>query len=284
MPYNQHVPTPFYHLVLAETVLAHPELPTNVAHILQAEQAAFLLGNIAPDACSVAGIARQRTHFFRVPMIRRRPAHLRLLAKHPDLARAQQLPPAQAAFLAGYLAHVWLDQAWIAGIFEPVFGLAVHRGTFEQRLLEHNLLRAYLDRQDQERLVEGLGSRLAMAEPKGWLPFLDDGILHRWRDRLVAQLMPGGRMLTTEVFAARHQMPESEFAARLAEPDRMQQDVLSHLPARRLKAIRRLGRIGTLNMAGAYLQENIQSATWMNWAFRRRNPAPRNLGAEHENH
>ena len=146
------MPTPFTHLVIARELLADPGLGPAARQALAAEWPAFLFGNIAPDAQTVSGQSREATHFFPVPLGGAPPAHERLFARHPDLARPDALPPAQAAFLAGYLAHLALDQLWVAEIFAPVFGERQTWGTFPERLYLHNALRAYWDAQDLGRL------------------------------------------------------------------------------------------------------------------------------------
>src|SRR6266542_242387 len=116
------MPTPFTHLAAASEILSHPDLEPAAQSALAAELPAFLFGNIAPDVQTVSGQPREATHFFPVPL-RGAPAAPRLLLdRHPTLDRPATLPPAQVAFLAGYLAHRVFDQLWIAQIYEPVFG------------------------------------------------------------------------------------------------------------------------------------------------------------------
>src|SRR5690349_24090555 len=116
------MPTPSTHLATVAEMFAHPDLGADLAAALQAERPAFLLGNIAPDLQTLSGQSREATHFFPIPLDPGPPAPLRLLAKHPALAAPADLPPSQAAFLAGYFSHLVFDELWIAAIFWPVFG------------------------------------------------------------------------------------------------------------------------------------------------------------------
>jgi hypothetical protein len=231
------MPTPFTHLAAAGEILSHPELPPAARSALAAELPAFLLGNIAPDVQTVSGQPRDATHFFPVPLNGALPGARVLLDRHPVLAQASALPPAQAAFLAGYLAHLVYDQLWIAQIFEPVFGPAQSWASFRERLYLHNVLRAHLDGQDLARLLPATAARLKAAEPSAWLPFEADPHLRTWRDLVAEQLGPGaGR--TVEVFAERMRVDPVGLAQLLASPEELQQRVLSRLPAQALTIYR----------------------------------------------
>src|SRR5512136_610137 len=84
--YNFLMPTPFYHLSLAEELVSHPNLQGNISQFLQAFRGGFLFGNTAPDVQVVSGQLRQETHFFNLPIqTGDRPAWELLLSDHPHL-------------------------------------------------------------------------------------------------------------------------------------------------------------------------------------------------------
>jgi hypothetical protein len=222
------MPTPFTHLATVPEILSHPDLAHPLRAGLAAELPAFLLGNIAPDVQTLSGQTREATHFFPVPLDAGPPATARLLAQHPALAQPRKLPPAQAAFLAGYLAHLVLDQLWVADIFEPVFGPDQPWGSFRERLYLHNVLRAHWDAADLARLPPATAEQLGAARPAGWLPFVHDEHLGAWRDLVARQLQPGGAR-TVEVFAERMNTDPRVLAALLASPDEMQRRLFVHL-------------------------------------------------------
>ncbi len=228
------MPTPFNHLVLARAMLDAPFLSPAVREAVTADEPAFLFGNIAPDAQTVSGQLREATHFFPVPLGDALPAHQTLFARHPALARPDGLPPAHAAFLAGYLCHLELDQLWIADIFEPVFGPRQTWSDFRERLYLHNAFRAHWDAQDLPRLPASTAARLRAAEPARWLPFVGDDILRRWRDRVAEQLAPEGTARTVEVFAERMGADPRAFAALVNSPAEMERRVFARLPPARL--------------------------------------------------
>lgn len=213
---------------------------------------AFVLGNTAPDLGSVTAATRASTHFFEVPMKDGRPAYLRMFELHPGLRDAGRLRADHAAFIAGYAAHLWLDQAWIAMVFEPMFGLGVRRSTFHRRLIDHNLLRAHLDRLDRDDLPDDLDSQLAQAQPDGWLPFAGDQDIGRWRDHLLEQVSPGGHARTVEVFAAKSGVPQRQFALELDSKDTLQSRVFDPLPAGLIDRFWRVGLENSIRIVAAY--------------------------------
>jgi hypothetical protein len=246
------MPTPFNHLVIAQAALDDPRLSPVVRERLIAEQPAFFFGNIAPDAQTVSGQPREATHFFPVPLGDAPPAHQLMFARHPTLARPEALSSPQAAFLAGYLAHLELDQLWIADIFEPIFGPRQTWGDFRERLYLHNAFRAHWDAQDLRRLPASTAIRLRAAEPEAWLPFVDDDVLRRWRDLVADQLAPGGAARTVEVFAERMGADPRAFAALVNSPDEMERRVFVRVPPARLIQYQTDGLAGCVVRIQAY--------------------------------
>lgn len=246
------MPTPFYHLVVADEVLRHPDLDAGVRDRLRAARAAFLFGNTAPDVQTVSGQSRAATHFFDLPLDPQHPALATLFAAHPGLARPRALDESHAAFMAGYLAHLRLDELWIERIFAPYFGLGVHWGRdFGERLLLHNVMRAHLDRQDAPRLRGWAGRDLAAARPRHWLPFTDDRYLVAWRDLLAGQLTPDAPLRTVEIFAERMHVPPGTIEALLA-PEELAARVWQRLPEDRLHEFREQGVTMTLDLIHEY--------------------------------
>jgi hypothetical protein len=233
------VPTPFYHLSLAEELFNHPSLPEKISHFLQTSRCEFLFGNTAPDVQVVSGQPRQVTHFFNLPIrAGDRPAWELILSDHPHLAQAEQLPAPQTAFLAGYLCHLQADWIWVNDIFAPIFGPRCPWGTFRQRLYYHNVLRAYLDLHILPGLRHGMDACLCQVKPEGWLPFVKDRHLVEWRDLLFPQLQPGAATQTVEVFSARQGISAPEFYALLESEERMQKEIFEHLPLQLVQSYR----------------------------------------------
>lgn len=220
------MPTPFTHLAVAAELLERGGLPPAVGEALPA----FLLGNIAPDVQVLSGQTREATHFFPVPLDDAPPAQVVLLKQYAGLAPLGALPPAQAAFMAGYLAHLVFDQLWVRLIFEPVFGPDRPWGQgFQERLYLHNVLRAHWDGLDLARLGPAVARDLADAVPRGWLPFVSDAHLAAWRDVVAGQLGAAGGSRTVEVFAERMGADPAALAALLASPAEMERRLFCRL-------------------------------------------------------
>lgn len=249
------MPTPFYHLSVAEDLLKRPDLPAGIRSSLEAERGAFLFGNTAPDVQVISRQPRQDTHFFDLPLrSAARPPWQQILKAYPSLAEVRQMPPAQVAFLAGYLCHLQADWLWVKDIFVPVFGLRSPWGTFPQRLYLHNVLRAYVDRQILPGLTNGTCTSLAEATPRGWLPFVEDEHLRQWRDSLVGQLRPQASIQTVEVFAARQGIPPVEFYRLLDSEEEMERQVFARIPRRSLDEYRRILIDENVELLKAYLE------------------------------
>lgn len=250
------MPTPFTHLATVAEILDDPGLAGPPRAALAAELPAFMLGNIAPDVQTISGQTREATHFFPVPLDAGPPAPQRLLAHHPSLAWPRDLSPAQRAFLAGYLAHLVLDQLWVAEIFEPVFGPDQPWANFRERLYLHNVLRAHWDAADLARLKPDTDERLRAAAPHGWLPFVADPHLRTWRDLVADQLGPGaGR--TVEVFAERMNADPQVLAELLASPAELQRRVFVHLPPNALERYRAGAVASAAQVLAAYWRGDL---------------------------
>ncbi len=232
------MPTPFYHLALANDVLASPTLDATAHHWLHDELGAFLFGNTAPDVQSLSGQLREATHFFEVPLPDSAPAWVQMFAQYPGLAQAGRLTHDHAAFMAGYLAHLLLDQLWVVHVLMPVF---VHSEGWQSRAMRffwHDVLRVHLDRQGLSTLSGLTGAAIAGVQPARWLPFEQDDYLYRWRDFLSGQLQPGAHIRTVEVFAGRIQIDPAQFEAALAAPAALQTHLFDRWPLSAQSAFR----------------------------------------------
>jgi hypothetical protein len=237
--YNFHVPTPFYHLHLAEELIHHPELPKKISTLLHTWRCAFLFGSTAPDVQVISGGTRQQTHFFNLPVQADDiPAWQLMLVQYPQLKDTELLSDGQTAFIAGYLCHLQADWLWVKDLFTPVFGPDCTWGTFRQRLYYHNVLRTYLDLQTLPKLCPGMDGCLSQVEPKAWLPFVDDWHLRQWRDLISCQLEPGAIPQTVEVFSSRQGISAPEYYDLLESDERMQTEVFAHISLRRVQTYR----------------------------------------------
>mgnify|MGYP005841434175 CR=1 FL=1 len=220
------MPTPFTHLEAAQRLLADPALDRPARHLLEAERSAFLLGSVAADARPTPQSRREDTHFYTYD----RPLTISpwrvMLDRHPALLAARQ--PAQRAFLAGYVAHLAMDEVWTLEMLGPHFAgreWAPHPFRF---LMLHALL-IFMDERDLARLDDWQPACLRAAQPAGWLPFMTDAVLVEWRDFISDQIKPGGPSLTLEIFGGRINRTPAELRALLDSPEQMQRGLWQHV-------------------------------------------------------
>lgn len=249
------MPTPSTHLGLAGKILRGDDLPPDIRRLLMPQHAPFLLGHTAPDVKTVSGQRREESHFYSIPRTSDRPAYRALFDDHPSLAHADELPPAQAAFIAGYIAHLLLDEIWLHEIFQRYF--LKDWGLLRERLFLHNVLRTWVDFQDQQRLNGSIATALREAEPRGWLPFVEDKHLREWRDWLVRQLGPGQTMQTAEVFAQRMGMSAADVHAVARSPQQMEARVFCHIPRAALGSFRRAGYARSVALITRYFRGKL---------------------------
>jgi hypothetical protein len=233
--YNSRVPTPFYHLFVAETLLTANTLPATLQTFLMAYRPAFFFGHVAPDVQVVSGQRREETHFFRLPSQENLgPPWSQFELAYPRLAQGGGHSPQLAAFLAGYGCHLRADWLWVTEVFEPFFGLQAGWDTLRERLYLHNVLRSYLDRQVLERIRDLSRHALEQVALNGWLPFVQDTHLAAWCHLLTDQLVPGAKIQTVEVFASRQGIPPGAYYDLLNSEQAVEETIFSHLSHQRL--------------------------------------------------
>lgn len=248
------MPTPVMHLALAEEILRGDGLSPAVRRLLIQQRGPFLLGHTAPDVQTISRQGREETHFYTIPRSTDRPASETLFAAYPTLARAETLPPARAAFITGYIAHLLLDELWLEDIFLHYF-MRQEWASLRERLFLHNVLRTWVDARDQRRLDGGLVAALREAEPRGWLPFVGDEHLRAWRDWLAEQLGPGRGVQTAEVFARRMGVTVTKLEAILESPQQMEERIFCHIPRTALQSFHETGYERSVALIGWYLRK-----------------------------
>ncbi len=246
------MPTPVVHLYLAQEILQ-----SGAAGYLNGCVSDYLLGSIAPDAWSIAGVTRRQAHILPIPIPAGKRVVEELLTLYPHLRASQALAPARAAFVAGYMAHLLVDEIWYHRIFEPYFSREQPGDApIGTRLLWHNVLRLHCENALQDRLAGDLADALAGSAPGYAFPLFDDAALSVWRDRISAELRPGASRRSAEVFAARLKAPVEQLLEILADPVALERLVLGRLPAGLLAefsaaGIEQAGQLTQRYLAGA---------------------------------
>jgi len=245
------MPTPATHLALAQEMLRRNDLSPAARRLLKDQQGPFLLGHTAPDVKTVSGQERETSHFYTIPRTSDRPAYQALFDAHPELACADRLSTSQATFVAGYIAHLSLDELWLDEVFRRYF--LQDWGPLRDRLFLHNVLRTWLDAQDRASLEETAVQELRQAELDHWLPFIEDEHLRTWRDWLIEQLAPGQTMETAAVFAERLGVQTADIEAVVQSPGQMEKRVFGHFPRYALHFFREQGYKDSVRIVDWYL-------------------------------
>jgi hypothetical protein len=245
------MPTPATHLALAEEILCRNDLSIATRRLLTERRGPFMLGHTAPDVKTVSGQRREACHFYTIPRTSDRPARDALFDAYPSLARSDALSRSQAAFVAGYMAHLVVDEVWLDDVFERYF--LQDWGPLRERLFLHNVLRTWVDDRDQAKLNGNVAQVLRKTEPHDWLPFVDDQHLRMWRDWLVVQLTSGQRMQTAEVFARRMGIRAEEVEAVARSPQQMEERVFRYFPRSALAAFRETAYESSITLLDSYI-------------------------------
>jgi hypothetical protein len=178
-----------------------------------------------------------------------------MFAEFPSLAESSALPPAQAVFIAAYIAHLLLDLRWFHEILIPFFvenPLWSDAGRRE-RFTGHNVLLTYLDRVAMAKLPDSAESILRAAPTAAMTPFAPEPDLARWRDMIADQLQPDGMSRTVEIFADRLAMTPDAFAANLDDPAWMQAQLFDRVPPDAVASVFKRGLDDSVTLVTDYL-------------------------------
>src|SRR5687768_6352859 len=221
------MPTPFTHLLTAAQFLADERIPAAIRAALDAERGAFLLGNIAADARVSSNLNRENTHFYMfTDSIVESPWRV-MLDKYPVLAHPTTA--AQRAFLAGYVAHLVMDEIWLLDVVRPNF-VECEWGQGRQRFLMLNVLLIRMDERDYALLPAWERSALLSAQPSGWVPFVTDDDLRGWRDLVGRQLPPVGSSETLAIIGGRLERTPDDLRAMLDDPAFLERELWANVP------------------------------------------------------
>ena len=135
----------------------------------------YLLGSTAPDMRAITKRPREEYHFAQLDFERVGDGARAMLEAHPHLAG---LDGRKAAFVAGYISHIVLDESWIAQVFRPAFG-DEGAGRDARGLVIDRALQLELDRR-----TDGVGECLGLMGDAAMpldLGFVTDEEVTRWR-------------------------------------------------------------------------------------------------------
>ncbi len=220
------MPTPFTHLEIAQRLLDDPELPQRFRSLLKLESPAWLLGNIAADARVGSGAPRATTHFYDYREgIQQHPWRV-MVNQNPELMTP--IDPAHLAFIAGYIAHLAVDEIWSIEMVGPHFALREWADQATRFYMLHIIL-IHMDERDLLKLQPWQAETLCIAQPQNWLAFLPDEDLHGWQELILEQIKPGGATQTLEIFGERIKHSADELRSFLDSHEKMQAGLWDHI-------------------------------------------------------
>ncbi len=151
---------------------------------VMAQPGAYFLGSTSPDIRVLTRWERERTHFFDLAVTAHQDSVAAMFAEHSHLADAANLDPAPAAWVAGYIGHLALDETWITAVYRPHFGQLSALGGGAQANIMDRVLQYELDRRRREdpELSTGIRSALESCSLAFDVGFLDSETLKRWLD------------------------------------------------------------------------------------------------------
>ncbi len=223
------MPTPFTHLEVAQRLLKDAHIPHAHRDFLMAHTGAFLLGSIAADARVGSGMPREHTHFYhhRMPILES-PARV-MLDRNPDLLRPHS--PEQRAFVAGYVAHLSVDEYWAIHMLAPHFAGKDWAGRppqFKYYML--HIILIVMDERDYIRLEKWQYDQLASANPDHWVSFITDSDLISWQNLIAEQIHPQGKSKTLDVLGKRVIKTPEEMRLLLDSESKMQDSLWQYIP------------------------------------------------------
>jgi hypothetical protein len=167
------------HLTIARDLAVQLASP-----VVDAERGAFYLGSTTPDIRVLTRCDRADTHFFDLDDFGEQSGVHRLLEREPSLRDASALDAQTAAFVAGYMSHLVMDEDYICEIYRPLFG---ERSPLRDDAMANVLDKALqfdVDRAEREDTSRVDEIRLALAEAAVEIDvgFLARDTLRQWRD------------------------------------------------------------------------------------------------------
>lgn len=166
------------HMGLARELTAALRHPT-----LEADLGACYLGSTTPDIRVITRWERERTHFFDLERTDHQDGVEALFETYPELADRGEVSPSTAAFLAGYISHLVMDEAWIEYIYRPFFGARSTLGGDVRANVMDRVLQYELDRRERSKkeVMDHVRQELAGTALEVYVGFIDHDSLEQWR-------------------------------------------------------------------------------------------------------
>lgn len=170
------------HTAIAKEVADRLRLPA-----IEDERGSLYLGSTAPDIRVITRWERERTHFFNVHCFEEQSSVSGFLQAYPVLARPRDLPAPTAAFVAGYITHLVMDETWINTVYRPYFGEKSPLGGSVRANIMDRALQFSMDsdsRNDRD-LMRHVMEAVVRSGCQFDVEFIDAETLRRWHEVIV---------------------------------------------------------------------------------------------------
>lgn len=183
------------------------ELADELRHrVINGDRGAFYLGATTPDIRAMTRLDRERTHFFTLNDFGPQSGVHRLFQEQPELKDPTTLDATTAAFMAGYVSHLEMDEAYIGEIYRPFFG---ERSDVADDLMANvmdRLLLYHLDKEHREdaSALEEIGRALTESSAEVAVDFIGRDAIREWRElqrRMVTRPPTFAKMLWRQLNA-----------------------------------------------------------------------------------
>ena len=150
---------------------------------LEADLGAYYLGSTAPDLRILTRWERERTHFFDLHKFDEQSGTEGLFETYPELAQPGRLNASTVAFLAGYMSHLVMDEAWIVDVYRPFFGERSPLKGDVRANVKDRVLQYEIDRRERAKtdLMAHIRAELLATTLDIHVGFIDIPTLQEWR-------------------------------------------------------------------------------------------------------
>lgn len=168
-----------FHMSVARELAQQVQSPT-----VDADRGAYYLGSTGPDMHILSRTDRLSSHFFDLDCLDDQNSVGSFFEAHGGLKDPRCLASGTAAFVAGYLTHLVVDEVWITDIYRPFFGpesllAGDARANIKDRILQYDL---DIERRKDSVAMADIREGLLASPLNVDIGFLDVDGLRRWRD------------------------------------------------------------------------------------------------------
>jgi hypothetical protein len=155
--------------------------------VVDANRGAFYLGSTGPDMRILSRADRMSSHYFDLDCLEHQSSTESFFRAHGDLSDPSNLNGSTAAFVAGYLTHLVIDEVWITDIYRPFFGPESAIGDDARANVLDRVLQYEMDlqRRRDRSAMEEIREQLVATNPSVRVDFVEGEMLARWREVVV---------------------------------------------------------------------------------------------------